>query len=159
MIPEDIYKTVLDKMPVATVDLIILSPDKTKTLLFLRKNKPAKGFYYTIGGRIIKGESPEDAIIRIADTEAGLNLNVKNVKFTGYMSEIFQDSIFDEINSHCINLYFVYKLNNCEDIALDSQHLTCKWFNIEELKLHKDVHAFVQSKVLTAYDVLHLPNQ
>ena len=84
MIPDREYKLIMNSLPIPTVDLIILSPDSTKTLLFLRKNKPAKGFYYTIGGRIIKGESPEDAIVRVADTEAGLNLNVKNVKFTGY---------------------------------------------------------------------------
>ena len=61
-IPSDEYARILENMPVCCVDVIIAN-DK-KALLVYRKDEPAKNKWWVVGGRILKNEKLEDAVIR-----------------------------------------------------------------------------------------------
>ena len=56
MLDSNTFKTVVHSASLVSIDLIILNEDG-EVLLGKRKNKPAKGFYFTIGGRVFKNES------------------------------------------------------------------------------------------------------
>lgn len=148
MLPDREYKICLESVPICTVDLVIFDPKKEKTLLFLRNNKPAKGLYYTLGGRVFKNESPEEALKRIALAEADLNVDSTKLKFGGYINEVFEDSRYGGVNSHCINLYFVYFLGKDEDINLDDQHGGYKWFKMRDVDEDGSMHKFAKAKIM-----------
>ena len=56
----DLFKTIIDNTPLVSVDLIV--KHKGKVLLGKRVNKPAQGYWFTLGGRIFKNESIQSAI-------------------------------------------------------------------------------------------------
>jgi 8-oxo-dGTP diphosphatase len=63
------------KTPTVTVDAVIERDEKI--LLIKRKNEPFKGDWALPGGFVEYGESTEDAIIREAKEETGLDITLK----------------------------------------------------------------------------------
>ena len=62
MIPQNLYNQIVQQMPITSVEAII---KKDNTLLFLKRNNPpAKGEWWFPGGRIRKGETLKEALIR-----------------------------------------------------------------------------------------------
>ena len=73
-IPQDLYDKILNTMPIICVDGIIQKGDST--LLLLRDNEPEKDNWWFPGGRVIKGETLENAVIRKVKEETGLECEV-----------------------------------------------------------------------------------
>ena len=78
LIPEDIYRSFVDAMPVLCVDCIIVN-EKGQYLLLKRMGEPLKGEWWTPGGRVLKGEKLENAVRRKIGEELGIQL--KNLNF------------------------------------------------------------------------------
>ena len=136
-IPDEDYQKIMQTMPIPTVDIVIFHPDKTKVLLFLRKNKPAQGYYYALGGRIIKGESLTESALRKAKEELHLTLEENDLIFGGVIDEFFDDSRFLDIPMHSLNIFFGYILRDENHITLDkTQFETTKWFERDDVTLH-----------------------
>ena len=57
-IPKEKYKYILEVMPVACVDIIIVH--NKKIFIAKRKNEPARGEWFIPGGRILKNEHLKD---------------------------------------------------------------------------------------------------
>ena len=136
-IPDEDYKKIMEIMPIPTVDIVIFHPDKTKVLLFLRKNKPAQGYYYALGGRIHKGESLTESAMRKAKEELHLTLEENDLFFGGVIDEFFEDSRFDGVAMHSLNSFFGYVLGESAIWKFDTtQFEDAKWFDILDDKLH-----------------------
>ena len=60
MLDDQIFKTVVDSTPLISIDILIKKGNKI--LLGRRVNKPAQGYFFSIGGRINKNETIENAI-------------------------------------------------------------------------------------------------
>ncbi len=73
MIPDELYKQILDVMPILCVDLVITNA-QNQYLLVKRKNDPLKGEWFVPGGRVNKGESLKEAVARKAKQELGLTI-------------------------------------------------------------------------------------
>lgn len=60
------YKLVTQKTPIPTVDMVVLRKNKNilETLLLIRKTGYEKGKWCIIGGRVLKGETLQEAINR-----------------------------------------------------------------------------------------------
>lgn len=117
-IDKDLYKTILESIPVLTVDIVIFNKDKDKVLLFKRNNNPLKGVYYTPGGRVNKNEPLNNAVIRKGKEELGLNLNLSKLKYCGILEEFFNNSSFGDVSSHHINIVYEYILDDLNKINL-----------------------------------------
>ncbi|WP_259346526.1 NUDIX domain-containing protein [Vibrio rotiferianus] len=50
--------------PLVSIDLVIENA-QGQTLLWLHNNRPAQGFWFVPGGRVLKGESLKDAFLRL----------------------------------------------------------------------------------------------
>ena len=135
------FKTVVDATPLVSIDII--AKNNGKVLLGKRKNRPAKGFYFTTGGRIYKNECIDDAIKRIAKDELGIELETKP-EFIGVFEHFYDDSIFEDISTHYVNLAYLCKVPYLEELPQD-QHTTYKWFEIEELLKSSEVHYYVKN--------------
>jgi len=136
LIPKNLYKKIHEAMPIACVDIVIISDNKF--LLVKRKNKPAQGLWWLPGGRILRNETIQDTVTRKAKEETGLK--VKIVKCLGVDETIFPDGPFGS-STHTINVVFLVKpLSPVMNIKLDEQSDESKWFS----KIEKNWHPYVK---------------
>ncbi len=143
-IPKEVYEVILEKVPVCTVDVILLNPQKTKTLLFRRNNEPLKDSYFSIGGRLFKDETFVECAVRQAKKELGLEIKAEKLFFCGIQQENHPNSAFTGISYHTVNIFYGYILE--EDnlvLSLDEQHSDSKWFDIND----KSLESFMQGKL------------
>jgi len=138
MLSMDIFKTVIASTPLISIDFIVKN-DKQQVLLGQRVNKPAKGYWFTPGGRILKNESLELAWQRLIELELGLS-GVK-ADFRGVYQHFYDDNISDcELTTHYVVLAYEV-LSNCELLSLpNEQHSKYRWFSESELLNDVDVH-------------------
>jgi len=137
-----IFKCVVENTPLISIDIIIKKEDKI--LLGKRKNKPAKNFYFTTGGRIFKNETINQAINRIAKEELNIKIDKNKLKFIGIFEHFYTDSIFDNISTHYINIAYFYEIENKIELLPLEQHSEYKWFSIEEIMKNDLVHKYVK---------------
>ena len=78
MITESLYREIISVLPIICVDVVIRNKSG-KVLLARRKNEPIKGHWWVIGGRILSGESAQQACIRKTLEETGLKITKYNL--------------------------------------------------------------------------------
>ncbi len=131
-IPEELYKQILENMSVCCVDAVIVN--KRRALLVYRKNEPAKDQWWVPGGRVLKNERLEDAIIRKVKEETGLEVVVE--KKVGVYETMFERGQIPDLKTgvHTINVVFlVYQKDPEQEIKIDETSGDYKWIsNIEE---------------------------
>ncbi len=87
-IDSSLYKRITSCLPIPSVEGITIQ--KGDSLLFLRRqNNPSKGLWWFSGGRIMKGESLEEALYREIKEET--NLEVVESEFLNVYSRIFNE--------------------------------------------------------------------
>lgn len=152
-IERKLYRNIVGCMPIVSIDVVLFDKDLNKTLLFKRTNKPLHGEYYTIGGRMNKGESPIEGAIRKMKEELNISINQKDIKFIDVINELFDDCEFD-ICRHNVNLYFAFvdKENILDTIILDEQHCGCQWFKVSEIY---NLHPYIVEKIKNSVSLLN----
>ena len=93
-------------MPLCCVDAVFKF--EKKVYLFKRAYEPAKNEWWVIGGRILKGERLNDAVIRKAKEEIGIDVKIKS--FIGVYENFFSTSRFDtkkKTGTHAISICFL----------------------------------------------------
>lgn len=126
-LPQDEYDRIVDRMVIACVDLIPVY--KGTFLLSLRKNEPAKGLWYPIGGRIYKGERLQEAAARKLKEEIGVELSPSKFRFCAADETIFHGKGTDQ-NRHSVNIVYVVELENLPTEHLDTAQLDeVRWFD------------------------------
>ncbi len=125
-IPESLYKEILKNIPICCVDLVIQS--EKGVLLVYRKNEPAKNTWWLPGGRIIKNEKMEDAVLRKAFEETGLKVQIKNK--IGVYETLFDKNPFNDpsFGAHSVNICFLVEALN-QEVKLDNQSSEFRWIN------------------------------
>jgi len=140
MLDDAIFKTIIDSVPLISIDILLKKDGKV--LLGRRVNKPAQGYFFSTGGRINKNESISNAMARIANYE--LNLELKYVpKFIGVFEHFYDDSIYENVSTHYVNLAYEYEVEEISDFPAE-QHSEYQWFTIDELLANKQVHQYTK---------------
>ena len=127
MIPASLYKKIQTVLPIACVDLVVKN-SQGEFLLGKRENRPAKGQWFLIGGRIQKGETLKQAALRKAKEELGIEVVV--TKMLGAGETIWNDGPLG-VPVHNINVVFLVKPKKKSQISFDSQHSNITWFSAE----------------------------
>jgi colanic acid biosynthesis protein WcaH len=141
MLDSKTFKTVINSTPLISIDLLVKKDNKI--LLGKRINKPAQGYLFSIGGRVYKNESIQQATARIAKTELNIELKL-TPKFIGVYEHFYDDGIYKDISTHYINLAYEVDINN-EMLNLPTeQHNEYQWLSIDELLKSKQVHKYVK---------------
>ena len=128
-VPAPLYKEILESVPIPCVDVVI--EHKGKVLLVLRTNKPAQGEWWPPGGRILKGETNEQAAVRKVLQETGLHVSI--VKQIGAYSTIFEDGPFSSLKTgvHTVNIaYLAHLTDPTQTVVMDAQSSEYGWFSI-----------------------------
>jgi colanic acid biosynthesis protein WcaH len=138
---QETFLNVIDKTPLVSIDLVIHNP-KQQVLLGFRNNRPARGFWFVPGGRIIKNETIEQAFLRILENETGLQLPFAQARLLGAYDHIYDDNFagVQNINTHYVVLGFQLKGVDRAGIKTDSQHSRYKWMDINDLLQDGNVH-------------------
>ena len=140
MLDDQIFKTVVDSAPLISIDILIKKGNKI--LLGKRINKPAQGYFFSIGGRINKNESIDNAMARVALNE--LNIDLRSTpKFIGVFEHFYGDSIYESVSTHYVNLAYEYEAKEVLKLPAE-QHNEYKWFAVGELLESKQVHEYVK---------------
>ena len=94
-LPFDLYKRVVESLPLVCVDVICRRQDG-KLLLFYRRDKPAANIWWWPGGRLFRGETFYDAAIRkIRDETGQKEAPVTPVAIVTVWNTFFPDSHWD----------------------------------------------------------------
>jgi len=140
MLDSQTFKTVVDSAPLVSIDLI--AENGGKILLGKRKNRPARGFFFTTGGRIYKNECIDDAIKRISKDELGIEIDA-SPKFIGVFEHFYDDGVFEGVSTHYVNLAYLCKVPHLKELSKE-QHTAYKWFEVDELLKSSEVHKYVK---------------
>lgn len=125
MIPDQLYRDILRRLPLLCVDIIVETEDG-RFLLVRRRNEPLMGDYWVIGGRILHQEKAEVAALRKLKEEAGLK--PKGLEFVGYYQDVFDRNSFESgIAYHTLSLVFRTRVDRKTRIVLDSQSSDFVW--------------------------------
>ncbi len=140
MLDDKFFKTVVDSVPLVSIDILIKKDNKI--LLGKRVNKPAQGYFFSIGGRINKNETIDNAMKRIALNE--LNIDLKSTpEFIGVFEHFYDDSIYKDVSTHYVNLAYEYEVEETPDLPTE-QHSEYQWFAVDELLNSDQVHKYTK---------------
>lgn len=153
MLDSDTFKTVIDKTPLISIDLVVRNP-AGEVLLGQRLNRPAQGFWFVPGGRILKGESLSTAFKRLTLSELGIELDIISARYLGLYEHFYPDSIFTDesvgvvVSTHYVVNGFEVVLPSAENTINNDlyaslpkeQHGAYQWFPKEDLMASGQVH-------------------
>lgn len=124
-IKEEDYIKIMKTIPVVCVDAIIQNENK-EFLLVKRLNEPLKGQFWMPGGRLLKGESAKEGVLRKVKQEIGIDCKV--VKCLGCIEEIYPTTEqLKDCSFHAVSIVFLINIGN-QDIKLDNQSEEWRWF-------------------------------
>jgi len=140
MLNNQTFKTVISSTPLISIDLIVKKDNKI--LLGKRVNKPAKGYFFSIGGRVYKNETINGAVMRIAKNELNTELKL-TPRFIGVFEHFYEDSIYQDVSTHYVNLSYEIEIKETLNLPT-KQHNEYRWLTIDELLKSKQVHKHVK---------------
>ena len=140
MLDDQTFETVISSTPLISIDLLVKKDNKI--LLGKRINKPAQGYFFSIGGRVYKNETIDNAMIRIAKIELNIELKL-TPKFIGVFEHFYDDSIYQDVSTHYVNLAYEIEIEEILNLP-NEQHNEYQWLTINELLESKQVHKYVK---------------
>jgi colanic acid biosynthesis protein WcaH len=144
MLDTHAFKAVLKNTPLVSIDLCLICDGQI--LLGKRNNEPLKGEWFTPGGRILKNEMWQSALLRIASSELGLNAVTTDCFYLmGVWDHFYTNSAIDEeISTHYVNLPHYLKLDSKPYLKSDNQHNRLKWFELNEVAKKNSFHKYMR---------------
>ncbi|WP_435066131.1 NUDIX domain-containing protein [Halobaculum sp. EA56] len=138
-IPDDDWETIVRHVPIVSVDLIVRVDNGV--LLGKRTNEPAKGEWFTPGGRVHKCESRRDAVHRVAKQEIGIDVRID--RQIGTYEHIYDTADVDSTNSkHYLATGFVVSPEERPTVG-DDQHSEFTVFDPPFQDLHPYVDQYL----------------
>lgn len=138
---DTVFKTVIESTPLVSIDFVIRNNDGD-CFMGLRKNSPAKGYWFNLGGRILKNETIEKAQARIFLEEVGTPLDPVSLKFIGTFDHIYTDNVFETtlFGTHYVCLTYEVTVHSSLTKGTPSQHHEYKWHSVSDILAADDVH-------------------
>jgi colanic acid biosynthesis protein WcaH len=135
------FSTVIASTPLVSIDLVVKN-NRGQTLLGQRLNRPAKGFWFVPGGRILKDEALAAAFKRLTTDELGQEFNIEQASLLGPYDHFYDDNVFgDEFTTHYVAIAYVLVIDHeLSRLPMDVQHGQYQWFDIDSLASNDQVH-------------------
>lgn len=134
------FKIVVASTPLISMDLIIKN-DENLVLLGYRNNRPAQGYWFVPGGRILKNESFQTAFRRLSMSELGMCFQLSQSIFLGPYEHIYQDNFSGEsFGTHYVTLGYKVTWNGEISELPTEQHCDYRWWTVQELMNSNKVH-------------------
>jgi len=121
MLPIETFKTVVAATPLISIDLLVRD-SAGQVLLGKRTNRPAKGFWFVPGGRVLKDESLDCAFKRLLEVELAV-VDPVSSKFLGVYQHFYDDNFSgDHFSTHYLVLAYEVQLQFELGSLPDGQH-------------------------------------
>ncbi|TKF73109.1 GDP-mannose mannosyl hydrolase [Vibrio sp. F13] len=135
------FSQVIESTPLVSIDLVI-EDESGQVLLGERLNRPAQGFWFVPGGRILKDEKLEDAFARLTLEELGYEFKLSQATLIGPYTHFYDDNIFgNEFSTHYVAIAYKLTVIRSElNLPMDVQHSRYYWCNQDELLTSDKVH-------------------
>lgn len=135
------FSTIIASTPLVSIDLVVVN-SHGQALLGQRLNRPAQGFWFVPGGRILKNESLAAAFKRLTQNELGQEFPIEDAKLLGPFDHFYSDFVFgDDVTTHYVAIAYVLKLEyELNSLPIDVQHGDYRWFDIADLLINDAVH-------------------
>ena len=147
MLDPQTFLNIVANTPLVSVDFVLQRGEEV--LLGLRNNRPAKNFWFVPGGRVLKGETIQQAILRVAEKELGIAKMIENgqlkVTFCGTFEHFYDDCFAADSLTSTHYVVLGHKIELPADFALpmaDEQHVEFKWWDIQTLLSSDSVHQY-----------------
>lgn len=142
---DEAFLEVVDRTPLVAIDLVVRDR-ASRILLGLRTNEPAKGAWFVPGGRILKGETLEDAFARISLMELGVACARSQSRLIGLYTHLY-DANF--LGSPGVNTHYVVMAHEVNAEVLPptlpmAQHQQYQWCSADQAEADSDVHPNVR---------------
>ncbi|MDW3056458.1 GDP-mannose mannosyl hydrolase [Vibrio sp. 1978] len=134
------FKTVVASAPLVSIDLIIKNTHG-EVLLGERTNRPAQGYWFVPGGRILKDESFETAFARLTSVELGQEYELQAARFLGPYQHFYNDNFSGkDFSTHYVVLGYELVVDiDIKDLP-DDQHGAYQWWSVNDLLDTDRVH-------------------
>jgi len=147
----DTFLAVVTSTPLVAVDLVLVRGG-CEVLLGLRNNRPAQGFWFVPGGRILKNEPIQTALARVASNELGLQLGAlrQPPQLLGAFEHFYPDCFAGSAEAVGVTTHYVV-LGHLVQVpadfvvpGLDAQHAELRWWSLAEAQASSAVHRFTK---------------
>jgi colanic acid biosynthesis protein WcaH len=150
---KDLFNTIVTHTPLISIDLIVEN-GAGEVLLGKRLNRPAQGYWFVPGGRVLKNETLDVAFVRLTQQELGVSLFRSDAVFHGVYEHLYEDSfIAADVSTHYVVLAYRLKLSQLNDLP-KQQHGDYAWFSEDELLtdglVHENTKAYFSSAMRDA---------
>lgn len=129
-IDANIYKKIVENMPIPCVDVFIYCQKNRSYLMVKRSQEPAKGHWWFAGGRMWKGESFIYTAKRKCEGEVGVSPTFV-WQLEGAYNTIFPRSAWN-CSTHTVNAIALAVLEDVPVTQVDDNHEACVWVKITE---------------------------
>jgi colanic acid biosynthesis protein WcaH len=137
---------VVRNAPLVSIDLIVKN-NNNEFLVGLRKNEPARDYWFVPGGRILKNERINQALERIANEELGIKIAYEQAEFLGVFEHFYTSNFAQKegFSTHYVAL--AHRINISENLLQlpDAQHHEYKWLSIESISKAEKVHPYTKA--------------
>ena len=139
-LPINTFKTIIKNTPLVSIDLVVIN-ENNEVLLGYRNNRPAKGYWFVPGGRILKNESMQTAFRRLTLNELGTDFELDSAELIGPFEHFYPDNVTDEnFSTHYIALGYRLPVQQSQLRLPFDQHCDYEWMTIEDCLGNKKVH-------------------
>jgi colanic acid biosynthesis protein WcaH len=149
-LPAEAFASLVASAPLISIDLVIENA-QGQILLGLRKNPPAKDYWFVPGGRIHKGEKLDDAFARLTQDELGVGAARSGARLLG-VYEHFYDTDFTGMGgktTHYVVLAYRLTINRHEWHLPQQQHSEYQWIDEDRVAYLPNVHPYTQAYFAT----------
>ena len=141
------FVSAVGALPLVSIDLVLVNPEG-QMLLGLRRNAPARQWWFTPGGRVRKHEPFATCMERIAASELGLPRTLlQDARLIGVWDHFYEDSAFSsEVSTHYVNIPHLIKLECSMELESlpNDQHASWRWQEAQSAAIAADVHPYVR---------------
>lgn len=143
------FKIVVASTPLVSMDLVVRNASG-QVLLGERTNRPAQGYWFVPGGRILKNEMFDAAFERLTYAELGVALSLSEAQFLGPYEHHYTDNFSEEgFSTHYVVLGYEVALDVSIESLPTEQHQAYQWWDIESLMVSDKVHQNTKDYFLT----------
>jgi len=146
--PRD-FEHIIRLTPLVSIDLVVRSPDGW-VLVGHRRNEPAKGSFFTTGGRITKNETLAAAFRRISVAELGVAKRIEEARFLGVYEHFYPTNNPGRpgFGTHYVVLAYELTAPPHDWRLPNDQHGEFAWLTVAELLQSPQVHQYVKAYFL-----------
>ncbi|EGT0651223.1 GDP-mannose mannosyl hydrolase [Citrobacter braakii] len=139
------FANVVRSTPLISLDFIIEN-EFGEFLVGKRTHRPAKGYWFVPGGRVLKDETLELAFMRLTEEELGRKFSITDGRFFGVWQHFYDDNFSgSSFSTHYIVLGYRLSINASTLVLPSKQHDTWRWEKPDELNADSNVHTNSQA--------------